>query len=266
MKSCHETPRIIGIIPARYASSRFPAKMLALISGKTLIQRTYENALVCKGLDMIAIATDHQEIYEHAKSFGAPVFMTSVDCLTGSDRLAEMLRNNSEFDDASIVICIQGDEPCVDPKVIQAIADVLANDPEASMSTGIVPLAEEDAFNPSVVKCVIDQQHNALYFSRALIPAGHNQEFRHDITYYRHIGIYGYRREFLLRFGELSPTPMQLAENLEQLKVLEHGFRIKTAIVDDVSIGVDRPEDVQRVEKWLCKQNLSSSPAAFARR
>lgn len=265
MKSRNQTPRIIGIIPARYASSRFPAKMLAKISGKSLIQHTYENSLKFNVLDTVVIATDHKEIFDHAKDFGAPVVMTSVECLTGSDRLAEALRDNREFDDAAIVICIQGDEPCVEPQVIRSIAELLVKDPEAAMATAVVRLKEEDAHNPSVVKCVIDNQHNALYFSRALIPAGHNQQFNPEITYYRHIGIYGYRRDFLLRYGELPPTPLQLAENLEQLKVLEHGFRIKTAIVDDISIGVDRPEDVQKVEQWLYTQNLSLSRAESAR-
>lgn len=264
MKS--QKPHIIGIIPARYASGRFPAKMLAPIAGKSLIQRTYENALNFKILDQLAIATDHQEIYDHVKSFGAPVVMTSVECLTGSDRIAEALREYRQFDEAEIILGIQGDEPCVDPHVIESIAGLLVNDPEAAMATAITRLSEEDAYSASVVKCVVDQHQNALYFSRALIPAGHTQKFNSSVTYYRHIGIYGYRRNFLLRYGELPPTPLQLAENLEQLKVLEHGFRIKAAIVDDFSIGVDRPEDVQKVEQWLCTQNTFSSQAAFAPR
>lgn len=264
-------PRIIGIIPARYASGRFPAKMLAMISGKTLIQRSYENALRCSGLSMLAIATDHPEIYEHAKSFGAHVIMTSVECPTGSDRLAEALRNYREFDGADIILCIQGDEPCVEPEVFENIAELLVKDPQAVMATAVTPIKNpEDAAKPGIVKCVIDNHQNALYFSRALIPAGHTQQYRPEITYYRHIGIYGYRRDFLLRYGTLPKTPLQIAEDLEQLKVLENGFRIKTAIVDDTGIGVDWPEDAKRVEEWLCKnknkQNSSSSAAASVRR
>lgn len=267
MKLNQSGPSIIGIIPARYASSRFPAKMLAMISGKTLIQRTYENALRCPIFDKLAIATDHPLIYEHAASFGAPAIMTSSACSTGSDRLAEALRNHKQFIDASIIIGIQGDEPCVNPEVFQQIADLLIQDPTAVMSTAITRIkSKEDAHNSSIVKCVIDNQKNALYFSRALIPAGHTLKYSAETTYYRHIGIYGYRRDFLLKYSELPQTPLQIAENLEQLKVLEHGYRIRTAIVDELSIGVDNPEDIQKVEQWLCKQNSSSSQAECARR
>lgn len=265
MKSNKSIKRTVGIIPARYGSTRFPAKMLALISGKTVIQRTYENALRCKALDLVVVATDHSLIYDHIKSFGGNVVMTSVSCETGSDRLAEAIRNDDQFNDATIIIGIQGDEPCIDPIVIQKVAEALSNDPLASMSTAITPLkSNEEALSPSIVKCVIDNQQNALYFSRALIPAGHTLKMEPGITYYRHIGLYGFRRDFLLRYGELPTTPLQKAENLEQLKVLEHGFRIKTAVVASASIGVDLPDDIQRVEQWLSKQNLSSSQAASA--
>lgn len=259
-------PKSIAMIPARYASSRFPAKMLAPILGKTLIQRTYENARRCSLLDHLVVCTDDERIYDHVKGFGGDVVMTSLSCPTGSDRIAEALRNNKRFDDVSIVVNIQGDEPCLDPMIIQRVIEILQRDPEAMMSTAVIPLkTAEEAQNPCVVKCVLDANHNALYFSRALIPAGHTLQMRSGVTYYRHMGIYGFRRDFAVKYAELPPTPLQMAEDLEQLKVLEHGFRVKAAIVDHFSIGVDRPEDIQKVEHLICKQNTSSSQAESVR-
>ena len=259
-----EKKQIIGIIPARYASTRFPAKMMAPISGKTLIQRTYENALRCSLFDTLLIATDDTRIFQHVRDFGADVVMTSTECPTGTDRLVEVLKRDERYDSASIVVNIQGDVPCLEPSVIYSIVAALQNDPEAVMSTAITKFhSMEEALLPSNVKCVIDKNHNALYFSRTLIPAP--RKGMPETSYYHHIGIYAYRRDFLLRYTELPQTPLQLAEDLEQLKVLEHGFRIKTAIVDSVSFGVDIPEDIQKVEQWLCKQNTSSSPVVSAR-
>lgn len=266
-KTASKKQKIVGIIPARYASSRFPAKMLATIAGKSLIQRTYENARRCTALDETVIATDDQRIFDHIQDFGGEAVMTDISCQTGTDRLVDALKRHRRFDDASIIINVQGDEPCMELSTIQRVADILVGDPTAVMSTAAVPLiSDEEAQNSSIVKCVFDLQHNALYFTRALIPAGHTLKMRSGMPYYRHMGIYGYRRDFLLRYAELPPSPLQLAEDLEQLKVLENGFRIKVAIVNNFSIGVDRPEDVQKVEQWLCKQNTSSSLAASARR
>lgn len=249
---------VIGVIPARYASTRFPGKPLADIKGKTLIQRTYENAKLCKALDLVVVATDDKRIFEHVKSFGGDVVMTSEECPTGTDRIAEVIRGTRAYDKAQIIINIQGDEPCLDPDVITKVVEILENDPQAVMSTAIVPLLPEEAGNSSVVKCVIDKLHNALYFSRALIPAGLSLSMQPKVHYYKHMGIYGYRRDFLLHYAQLTSTPLMLAESLEQLKVLEHGYRIKAAVVTGESIGVDLPEDIKKVEQLLCKQNTSS--------
>lgn len=244
------THKIIGMIPARYASSRFPGKPLSLISGKSLIQRTYENSLKCTLLDDVIVATDDDRIFEHVESFGGKVIMTSVDCPTGTERLAEAIHAN--FKDVDVVINIQGDEPLLEPDVIRKVGEILINDPVAVMSTAVVKIDnEEDANSRSVNKCVIDANGNALYFSRSLLPGGHSGKWDPNKTYYKHLGIYGYRRDFLFHYAELSPTPLQLAEDLEQLKVLEHGFRIKVAVVDSVSIGVDTPEDINKVERML---------------
>lgn len=258
MQKNEKKQKIIAMIPARYASTRFPGKMLSLISGKTLIQRTYENAKRCSLLDDIVIATDDKRIFDHIQSFGGSAVMTCPNCPTGSDRIAEALKKSPQFDQVSIVVNIQGDEPCLDPHIIEQVIKILQNDPSAVMSTAIIKLDnQEDASNSSVVKCVIDSNHNALYFSRSLIPAGHGMTMKTGVTYYRHMGIYGFRRDFAVKYAELTPTPLQLAEDLEQLKVIEHGYRLKAAIVDNFSIGVDRIEDIQKVEHWLCKQNTS---------
>lgn len=258
-KDSHGRFKIVGMIPARYASNRFPGKMLASIAGKSLIQRTYENCKKCSILDHIVIATDDLRIFNHIKDFGGTPIMTSPECVNGTERLVEAVKNNPEFNQVDIIINIQGDEPCLDPNTIQKVAQLLVDDTEAVMSTAATKLeSAEDALSPSIVKCVLDGQQNALYFSRSLLASGHAQKWNRSLPVYRHIGIYGYRRDFLLRYAELPPTPLQLAEDLEQLKVLEHGFRIKIGIVDSCGIGVDRPEDILKVEQWLCKQNISS--------
>jgi 3-deoxy-manno-octulosonate cytidylyltransferase (CMP-KDO synthetase) len=253
---------VIGIIPARYASTRFPGKLLAPILGKTLIQRTYENAKRCKVLDQVVIATDDQRIFDHVQQFQGQVVMTSDSCLTGTDRLAEAVQRYPLFSKAKIIINIQGDEPMLDPTVIQKVVEVLQQDPSADVSTAIIKItSEEEARNPSVTKCVINKRGYALYFSRGLIPSNKMLKYDPEVTYYKHLGIYGYRLDFLLHYAELSPTPLQLAEDLEQLKVLEHGFRIKAAIVECECMDVNTPEDIKKVEQLLCKQNTSSSQA-----
>lgn len=251
----------IGIIPARYGSTRFPGKPLVQILGKTLLQRTYENALRCTCLNQVVVATDDERIYDHVKSFGGNVVMTSSDCETGTDRIAEVVRNYPHLK-SKIVINIQGDEPCVASETIEAVIAILQGDPEASMSTAAARLlTAEDASSTSIVKCTMDQRGNALYFSRTLIPANKNGTYCSKTNYYRHLGIYGYRSEFLLKYAHLPKTPLQCFEDLEQLKALEHGYRIKVAIVESSAIGVDLPEDIQKIETLLCTQNTSLLPA-----
>ncbi len=257
------TKKVLAVIPARFGSTRFPGKPLALIHGKSLIQRTYENCIRCPLLDRVVIATDDERIFNHAREFGADVVMTDPAHTNGTERIAEVLLIPQY--DSEIVVNIQGDEPCVHPHVIQALVQALTADPEIPMSTVITPLTRvEDAINPSVVKCVIDQKGRALYFSRQLIPGNKASAFLANSPYYSHIGLYAYRKEFLFEYIKLPATPLQLTEDLEQLKVLEHGYLIQTAIVDHESLGVDTPEDIHKVELYLCKQNLFSSPAESA--
>lgn len=249
--------KIIGIIPTRYNSSRLPGKLLIPILGKTLIQRTYENALQAKSLNSLFIATYEDKIYDHVNSFGGPVVRTHSNCANGTDCVAAALEQHPHLMDADIIVNIQGDEPCLDPECIDLAVKALLSDPLASMSTLATRLtSREDAMNPSVVKCVMDSQHNALYFSRALIPSNKQSGYHPNTPCFRHIGLYAFRPAFLLEYPKLPPTPLQLEEDLEQLKVLEHGYRIKVAIANRFSIGVDLPEDIQKVEQWLCKQNI----------
>jgi 3-deoxy-manno-octulosonate cytidylyltransferase (CMP-KDO synthetase) len=251
--------KVLGIIPARYASSRLPGKLLIPILGKTLLQRTFENAVQASILDKIVVATDDSRIAEHVRQFGGEAVMTSPSCPTGSDRLAEVLQDHPEWLKAEAIVNIQGDEPCLDPNGIEKAVMLLLSDPKASMATLAAPLDdEEEARNPSIVKCILDLNQNALYFSRALIPSNKNQQFNPLSFYLRHIGLYVYRPNFLLHYQTLKPTPLQLEEDLEQLKVLEHGYRIKVAVIDRAGIGVDTPEDLKKIEKWLCRQNTFS--------
>lgn len=246
--------KVLGVIPARFESTRFPGKPLAKILGKTLIQRTYENAKQCEDLNDLVVATDDQRIFDHVVAFGGNVVMTSVYCQTGTDRIAEVVFSNKKYDEYDTIINIQGDEPCIETEVISKV--IYALDDQASMSTAVMKLESEvEALDPSIVKCVFDKNGNALYFSRALIPGNKTLHYKPNVDYYRHLGIYCFKRDFLLKFATLNETPLQLAEDLEQLKVLEHGYKIKVAIVHSTSIGVDTPEDIKKIETILCKQN-----------
>lgn len=255
----------LGIIPARFASTRFPGKLLVPIQGKTLLQRTYENARLIHRLDKLLIATDDIRIFNHVTQFGGEAVMTSVNCLNGTERIAEVLGKHPEFLEAKAVVNIQGDEPCFCPNAVDEAIQLLMQDQSASMATLITPLTcEEEARNPSFVKCVKNLQNDAIYFSRSIIPFSRQFQFNPQGTYYLHIGLYVYRPSFLLEFQKLPSTPLQLEEDLEQLKVLEHGFRIKVAMTNQESIGVNTPEDLHKLEQWLCKQNTYLSQGASA--
>lgn len=253
---------VLGIIPARFASQRFPGKPLAFLAGKSLLQRTYENAQSSKCFDRIVIATDDDRIYQHALSFGAEVYMTPVECPTGTDRLSTLLKNTPELNKYSLVVNIQGDEPCVSAESFAAVINTLVENPEAVVGTLVTLLTcLELAKSRSIVKCVRALNNKALYFTRTLVPAGKNDDHANR-NYFRHIGVYAFRKDFLLKYDSLEPTPLQLAEDLEQLKILEHGYTIATACVEEEAIGVDTPEDLYNLELKLCTVNTSLSPAA----
>lgn len=258
------THHALGIIPARWGSSRFPGKPLHPIAGKPLIQWTYENAKSCAELEKLIVATDDPRIFDTVQGFGGEVVMTSSDCPTGSDRLVEVLEQRSDLDEYDIIVNVQGDEPCLPVSTISRIIHDLAHDPEAQMATAAIPFHSKESFaDPSRVKAAIDQCGNALFFSR-VCPVQHQVDFESGPIYH-HLGIYAFRRRFLLEYGALKPTPLQLGEQLEQMKVLERGYRIKVAVVQEPALGVDTPEDAIEIEKWLWKQNISSSQAESAR-
>jgi 3-deoxy-manno-octulosonate cytidylyltransferase (CMP-KDO synthetase) len=238
--------RAVGVIPVRFDAGRFPGKALAPIGGLPMIRRVWEGACSAKTLRAVLIATDDARIADAARAFGAEVVMTRADHATGSDRVAEVAR---ALDD-EIVVDIQGDEPLIEGFVVDAAVEALAEDPEAPMAT-VVHAADADALpNPDRVKVVLDHRNRALYFSRSPIPAQRSA----DATprSWQHVGLYAYRRPFLLEFTALPRGPLERAEALEQLRALEHGHPIRCAIVAGwSSTPVDAPGDVAAVEATL---------------
>lgn len=251
-------PKVIGIIPARYQSSRFPAKVLAPILGKTLVQRTYENMTRAQTLGELVIAVDDQRVFDHVTSIGAKAFMTPPELESGSARAAYVVKNH--FPDADVVINIQADEPCLSPGIIDTLVLDLLTKKDSMMTTPVVKMTDiKQIFHPSVCKCVFDKNKKALYFSRAPIP--YPQKNQQNATYYRHIGIYCFRKTALLRWLELDETHLRQTEDLEQLKFLEHGLPIHVSVVEYDGVDVNHPEDIQKVEQYLCKkENTSLSP------
>ena len=237
---------IIGLIPARWGSSRFPGKPLHPIAGKPLVQHVWERVSQCSRLDDMAIATDDERILEAALAFGAKAIMTSPDHPSGSDRLAEAVQ---AFPSATHIVNIEGDEPLIDPALIDRLAGVLAADPALPMATVACLIdREEDLDNPNIVKVVLAGSGDALYFSRSVIPFARNSRISSPL---RHLGIYAYRRDFLENYVRWKPTPLELTESLEQLRALENGAKIRVILTDHVSVGVDTPEQAAQVEQIL---------------
>jgi 3-deoxy-manno-octulosonate cytidylyltransferase (CMP-KDO synthetase) len=236
------------LIPARYASTRFPGKPLADIGGKPMVVRVCERAQA-SGAQEICVATDDARIAEAVRAHGFEARMTRADHASGTDRIAEAAAQLGLADDA-VVVNVQGDEPLIAPQLIARVAGALQADAQASVSTACHPIHDAAAFaNPNVVKVVLDAKGNALYFSRAGIPFPREGGAPEG---YRHVGIYGYRMGFLKRYAALAPAPLEALEQLEQLRVLWHGYRI-TAVIEEGAIppGVDTPGDLQAVIKLL---------------
>lgn len=234
--------KILCVIPARYASTRLPGKPLADIAGKPMIQRVYERAQLAKLPTETLVATDNLKVLETVESFGGKVMLTRADHTTGTDRLAEVITARPEID---VVINVQGDEPMIEPAIIDALAQEFT-DPALNMATVMTPLDPADQQNPNNVKVVVDKFGYALYFSRSLLPY---PRVKTDLPVYKHIGIYAYRREFLLKYAAMEPTPLELSESLEQLRALENGYKIKVLKTDFKFIGVDTAEDLARVNE-----------------
>jgi 3-deoxy-manno-octulosonate cytidylyltransferase (CMP-KDO synthetase) len=236
--------KILGVIPARYASSRFPGKVLSLISGKTMLQHVYERASMARYLSHVVIATDDEQVQQAARRFGAPVRMTRADHLSGTDRVAEV----ASADSAEIIVNIQGDEPLIDPGAIDAAVLPLADDPEIVMGTLKKRIEDpREIDDPNVVKVVTDFAGDAIYFSRSTIPFV--RDGATGTVHYKHIGLYVYRRDFLLAYSNLPVGPLEQAERLEQLRALENGFRIRVMETEYESLGVDTPADLERVSR-----------------
>lgn len=239
-------PGVAVVIPARYGATRLPGKPLARLDGRPMIWYVWDRARQARSATRVVVATDDLRIADAVRDFGGEAVMTSPACPSGTDRVAEAARSLPE----GIVINLQGDEPTMDPSVVDAVAAPLIHDPSVAMSTAALVRDDPEEFlRPSVVKVVTDDRGDALYFSRAPIP--HHRDGG-PVRFRKHLGIYGYRREFLFRVAALPPSPLEEAEKLEQLRVLQRGHRIRVVDVAFDSIGVDTPEDLRAAEERIC--------------
>ena len=234
--------KVLCVIPARYASTRLPGKPLSMIAGKPMIQHVYERACQAQLPNEVVVATDNELVEKAVLDFGGKAVMTSPDHPSGTDRLAEVALM---YPDVDVIVNVQCDEPMIPPEVIDRLAEAFNGDADLNMATMKVVMDEEDYENPAAVKVVTDQQGYALYFSRSLMPYPRNKP--EGFKVFKHVGIYAYRRNFLLKYAALAPTPLEKAESLEQLRALENGYKIKVLESDFQGIGVDTPEDLAAV-------------------
>ncbi len=242
--------KVIGVIPARQGSTRLKEKVLISLLGKPLVQHVWERAKQAKNVDEIVIATDSDKVKNACEKFGARVVLTSKECASGSDRIAEAVKDIA----AAIIVNIQGDEPMMHPKTIDDLVLTLIKESQAPVATVIKKIENvKDLDNPSIVKVVINKDRYAMYFSRSCIPFNRDQEPFKNLCYYKHLGIYAYRKSFLVGFNKLMASKLEATEKLEQLRILEAGYAIKTVETDQDSIGVDTAEDLKKVKLILRK-------------
>jgi len=242
---------VVVVIPARYESTRLPGKPLADLQGKPMIQRVYERAARAEGIARVVVATDDARICRAVEDFGGEVIMTGAMHRTGTDRIAEAAGQL----DADLIVNVQGDLPLLEPEAVSKAVAPLLLEPSLSMSTLKTPLRSlEELRNPNVVKVVTDRDGCALYFTRSPVPFWRDGAPEGQVLAYRHIGLYVYRRDFLLTFTALPPTPLEQAESLEQLRALECGFRIRVVEVEAASIEVDTPADLEKARALLGRQ------------
>jgi 3-deoxy-manno-octulosonate cytidylyltransferase (CMP-KDO synthetase) len=237
--------KVVGIIPARWGSTRFPGKPLHGIAGKPLIQHVWERCTEAGCFDQIIIATDDMRIAEVGFGFQAEIALTSPDHQSGTDRIAEVAKKLKK---ASLIFNIQGDEPLIDPSLLRRLVREARNNKQIEIITAATPLSSDAAFNEHSVKVVFDSAGDALYFSRSRIPF---HRAAGKVDFYKHLGIYGYRRKALLNFVKLTPSLLEQAEQLEQLRALENGMKIRVIVSESNSIGVDTPEDATEVEQLI---------------
>lgn len=254
-----QPPKATAIIPARYASTRFPGKPLAQLKGLPMIQHVCHQVSKAQTVDRVIVATDDQRILDVVKSFGGVAMMTCADHPTGTDRLAEV----AERLDAELIVNVQGDEPLINPRMIDQAVQPLLDNPKLKMGTLAGRIDQiEDFYSPNVVKVVKDSRGLALYFSRAPIPWPRDltrdelAESLDSVVLYRHIGLYVYRRDFLLEYPQMEKTPLEALENLEQLRALEAGIKLHVAETEFSCHGVDTPEDLERVSHLMSEGNF----------
>lgn len=248
-----ESKKVYAIIPARFASTRLQGKPLVDLAGKSMIQRVYEQAEKAKLVNQVIVATDDSRIEEVVNSFNGKVVMTPKDIKSGSDRIALVAKN---LDDADIIVNVQGDEPLISPEMIDEAVLPLLQDDSIEVATLVKVITDEnDLKNPNIPKVVIDEEGYAVYFSRSPIPyfreEGNHGEWLKSHTYYKHIGLYVFRKNFLLMFTSWRESLLERAEKLEQLRIIENGYKIKAVVTIYDSIPVDTPEDVERVKHIL---------------
>lgn len=242
--------KFLGVIPSRYASTRLEGKPLKDICGHTMVEWVYKRALKSK-LDGVVVATDDERIVDEVKSFGGNVILTRKDHINGTSRIAEVCETYSDYD---VIVNIQGDEPLIEPDMINSIIDSFIEDSTIPMSTlkyKLTDMAEIE--NPNAVKVVTDKNDFAIYFSRSVIPYPRNLNMD---NYYKHVGIYGYKRDFVMEYAKMASTPLELSESLEQLRVLENGYKIKVLETPYKIIGVDTQEELERVREYITKNGL----------
>ena len=236
----------VVVIPARYHSTRLPRKALADISGRPMVEHVYERARAASSVTGVIVATDDHRIYDAVSAFGGEARMTHGNHRNGTERLAEVASDL----DCDFVVNVQADEPLVDPDTIDLALAAVTTTPEVMMSTVRCPITDAaELADPNVVKVVVNRDGFALYFSRAAIPHPTASDMPAPAGTYKHVGLYVYRRDFLLQLAALAPTPLECAEQLEQLRALEHGFRIRTVEIAHGPVGVDTPEDLDRVRR-----------------
>ena len=239
---------MIAVIPSRYASTRLPGKPLVDICGKPMVQHVYERVRRVSLFDEVLVATDDERILNAVEAFGGAACMTSPDCPSGSDRLIEVAKSHP----ADVYVNVQGDEPLVEPASIEKLARAMLDDPSLQMGTLCYPISAEQAQNPNLVKVVRAHNGNALYFSRSPIPFPRSGGIAPQ--YFGHLGMYAYRREFLMNFGNLPYSPLENTEKLEQLRVLQAGIAIRVLEVEATGPGVDTPEDLEAVRRILTEK------------
>ena len=245
-----DEPRVVVVIPARYASTRLPGKPLVSLAGKPMVQRVYEQAKLAQTVHRVLVATDDQRIVDAVLAFGGEARMTRSDHRTGTERIAEVAAHEA----GDVFVNIQGDEPLIDPVAVDTAVAALLEDPPAQIATVATPIRHvPDIMDPNVVKTVVDFDSNALYFSRAPIPWVRDTPQKVHVKYWKHLGLYVFQRDALLEYPTLPQGELEKIEQLEQLRWLENGWKIRVAEVEHDAVSVDAPEDVTRVEKLLQK-------------